>query len=215
MQKLELKRTSASLLTCVILAAGGMAFTGPALAASTGGAQAGVQTMGVTGGAAQDRGSKHADRRGGHRRGMHRQMIDAAMMLPGYGPIPQEVVESLSLDSRQAELLKDAKAFMDQSHSAKRERYGKSGISPRSMKLTEPVDPHAAVKAQEERFAAMQQTRAQSTQKWLAVWDSLESGQQQTLSEYVVKQANERAEYRAKRKSEHQKRRADQRSKQG
>jgi len=213
MQKFTLKRVSASLLSCVILAAGAAAFTSGAVAASSGSSDAGVQAAGATADPVQRSVWKRGDRRGDYKRGMHRQRIDAAMILPGYGPIPKDVVESLSLNVKQTELLKDAQAFMEQNHRTKLGQQGKAGASRRSLKLTGPVDPHAAVKAQNERIAAMQEARAQHTQKWLAVWDSLEPGQQQKLSDHVVKQAEMRAEQRDQRRAERQSRQPDQRSK--
>lgn len=214
MQKFKLKRASASFLTCFMLAAGGTAFSSVAVAAPSGGSDTAVQAAGAPVGATPSSEWKRGDRRGDYKRGMHRQMIDAAMILPGYGPISKDVVESLSLNEKQTELLKEAQASMDQSRRGKQGRHGKPGTSRRSLALTGPVDPHAAVKAQDERMATMREVRAQHTQKWLAVWDSLEPAQQQKLSDHVVKQAEARAEQREQRRAERQERRADRTSKQ-
>lgn len=214
MQEFKLRRVSAKLLTYVIMATGAATFSSVAVAASPVSSDAGVQAAGTAADSTQRSGWKSGDRRSGHKRGVHRrQMTDAAMMLPGYGPIPKDVVESLSLDARQTELLKEAQTSMEQNYRARHGQDGKTGTSRRSLTLTGPVDPHAAVKARDERIAAMREVRAQHTQKWLAVWDALESGQQQTLSDYVVKQAEVRAERRDQRRTERQNRRAAQASK--
>lgn len=43
----------------------------------------------------------------------------------------------------------------------------------------------------------MREMREEGTQKWLTLWDSLESEQQQTLSEYVATRNEQRAQRRA------------------
>lgn len=200
MQKFELKRTSGRLVACAVLALSGTAFAGSALAAADNTGTGNVQASAAT----ADSGKKmhHRDHhKRGHRH--HRRMGDAAMLIPGYGPVPKDVVESLSLNAEQTALLDDAKSFIKENRKARRDQFRKTKADSSSQEAVASLDPHAAVKKHEERFDAMREVRAEGTQKWLTLWDSLESGQQQTLSEHVAtrneQRAQRRAEYKEKR----------------
>lgn len=202
MQKTELKRKPGHLLACAVLAISGTAFAGSALAAADSTSAAGVQAATAT----ADSG-KRMHHRGDYKRGhkhQHRRMRDAAMLIPGYGPVPKDVVEKLSLNEQQTVLLDDAKSFIKDHRKAQREQFRQKRSDQSAQKSATPFDPHAAVKTQQERFEAMREVREESTQKWLALWDSLESGQQQALNEYIVS----RNEQRAQRRAEHKEKRA-------
>lgn len=201
----ELKRASASLLTCAVLAFGSIGFTGAAIAATDGAAAASAQSSASADSAERSphkRMHRHGHSKGGHHG--HHRLRNAAMVVPGYGAVPQDVVDSLSLSAEQTELLDNAKSFIKDAHKEKRERRGDAKGN-NGRVLTAPLDPHAAVKRTEERFQAMQKIHAESTAKWLALWDSLDAGQQQTLSDYLVNRSEQRAkrkaEYKEKRKS--------------
>lgn len=206
MQKPVLKRLSASLLASAVLGMGGMAFVSTAAAASN--PAAAIPAIVVASADTAERGQKNMHRRGHGKRGHHLRhhhiMGKAAMLIPGYGPIPKDVVDSLSLDAKQTALVDDAKSFITDHRKAQREKFSERRGDRASRTVTAPLDPHAAVKKQAERFAAMQEVRDTATEKWLAVWDALEPAQKQTLSDYVVN----RSEERAKRKAEYKEKRA-------
>lgn len=110
MQKFELKRTSGRLVACAVLALSSTAFAGSALAAADNTGTANVQASAATASADSGKRMHHRDHhKRGHRH--HRRMGDAAMLIPGYGPVPKDVVESLSLNAEQTALLDDAKSL--------------------------------------------------------------------------------------------------------
>ena len=200
MHKTELKCKPVQILACAVLAFSATAFAGSALAADSpraGSVQASTATA--------DSG-KRMHHRGDYKRGhkhQHRRMRDAAMLIPGYGPVPKDVVEALSLNEEQTVLLDDAKSFITDHRKSQREQFRQRRSDQSAQKSATPLDPHAAVKMQQERFEAMREVREESTKKWLTLWDSLESGQQQTLNEYV----ESRNEQRAQRRAEHKEKR--------
>lgn len=202
MQKFELKRTSGRLVACAVLALSGTAFAGSVLAAADSTGTGNVQVSAATATADSGKRMHYQDHhKRGHRH--HRRMGDAAMLIPGYGPVPKDVVESLSLNADQTALLNEAKSFIKENRKAHRDQFRKTKTDSSSQEALTLLDPHAAVKKHEERFDVMREVREEGTQKWLALWDSLESGQQQTLSDYVAtrneQRAQRRAEYKEKR----------------
>lgn len=202
MQKRDQKRLSASVLASAILALGSVAFTSVSVAATPEHSSARqLLASAVTVDADQQTSRKGADRRAGHKRGHHHKRFrsgHAAMLIPGYGPIPKDVVESLSLNADQVALLDDAKSFMKELRQEKREQFHKAKENRASGSERAALDPHAALQRQQERHEAMLQTRTKGTEKWLELWDALDDGQQQTLSEYVADRAEKRAQRRAK-----------------
>ena len=196
MQKFELKRTSGRLVACAVLALSSTAFAGSALAAADNTGTANVQASAATASADSGKRMHHRDHhKRGHRH--HRRMGDAAMLIPGYGPVPKDVVESLSLNAEQTALLDDAKSFIKENRKAHRDQFRKTKADSSSQEAVTSLDPHAAVKKHDKRFDAMREMREEGTQKWLTLWDSLESEQQQTLSEYVATRNEQRAQRRA------------------
>src|SRR5690554_2658916 len=123
MQKSELKRTSGRLVACAVLAISGTAFASSAFAAADTASTSNVQASAAT----ADSG-KRMHNRDHHKRGHrhHRRMGDAAMLIPGYGPVPNDVVESLSLNTEQTALLDDAKSFIKDKRKAQREQFHKT-----------------------------------------------------------------------------------------
>lgn len=210
MQKPELKFKSTSILAGAVLALSSIGFTGAAVANTDAVGAAGAQTSAASSEVSERSGYKKMHRHGHAKRGHHRhhRMGKAALLVPGYGPVPQDVVDSLSLDDQQVALLDDAKSFITEQHKTKREKF-KANARGADRTIAVPLDPHAALKRQDERFSAMQTVRAEGTQKWLAVWDSLDSDQQQTVSDYVVKRGEERAKRGAEFREKREARRAD------
>ncbi|NYT60880.1 hypothetical protein H0A66_00880 [Alcaligenaceae bacterium] len=149
----------------------------------------------------------HHHKSGEHHKGMRHHMADAAMWVPGYGPLNAKFVDSLALTDSQSQLLKDAQAEQKASRSAQRDAMK----SARADKLQQikggKIDPHAALKQSEETRQQAQAERNKIDGKWLAVWDALDAGQQQKITANL----NERTEKFAKR-AEERKQRHDQRA---
>src|SRR5690606_39908400 len=116
MKQLQYKRLPAALLACSVLALGSIAFSGAALAADA----APVTTSTVNeasspaAGQKKHRGERRHRHHHGHKFGQkhgHR-LADGAMMVPGYGPIPKDVVASSTSDGKQQALINAATAFL-------------------------------------------------------------------------------------------------------
>lgn len=136
------------------------------------------------------------DGKGGY--GKHhamKQMRNAGMMVPGYGPVPQRVVDSLALNDEQKALVATAKAEQDAVKAAHREAM-KQGLGQRGQLLQDgSVDPRAAVQARQAHRDQMQVQAQQVQQKWLAVWDALSAEQQQTLATHFKDRAEKFQEH--------------------
>lgn len=111
-----------------------------------------------------------------------KQMRDAGMMVPGYGPVPQRVVDTLALTDDQKALITAAKSDHDAMKAARRDLM-KEGFGQRGQSLQDgTVDPRAAVAARQTQRDQMHAQSQQVQGKWLAVWDALNAQQQQTLA---------------------------------
>lgn len=140
-------------------------------------------------------------RKGDHHRKFMRghHMRDAAMWVPGYGPLNAKLVESLALTDAQAKLLKDAQAEQKESRSARREAMKSARAAKLEQVKSGKLDPRAALKQSEQAHKQASAERSKLDQKWLAVWDALDASQQ----EKVAASLNERAEKFAKRAEKH------------
>lgn len=199
MQTPKLKHTSVTLLATAAMAFAAVSYAGTASADAAARADAKgpspVASQAVQGVTAE-RGHGHKQ----HRK--HHGMKDVALWIPGYGPVGKDVVESLSLDSKQTALLKDAQEYSAAQFEQRTDRKGARGAARQGVKPGAQLDPHGAAKEQQARFADMQKRSMEGTQKWLNVWDSLEPAQQQTLAAHVSQKAEKRAERRAQRQAE-------------
>lgn len=144
----------------------------------------------------------HHAKSGEHRQGMRHPMRDAAMWVPGYGPLNTKLVESLALTDTQSQLLKDAQAEQKASRSARRDTMQSARTDRLQQIKAGKIDPHAALKQAEEARQQAQAERSKLDAKWLAVWDALDAGQQQKITANL----NERAEKFAKRAEERKQR---------
>lgn len=204
MHKPQFKRLSAGMLAASALVVSSVLYAGSAMATGQGTepvAQGGVSESSARAGDGKSyrterRRGHHHGHKNGHRYGRH--MADAGLILPGYGPVPQDVVASLALNAQQQALVDDAKSFVREQHQAWRDqaRNARKGAAGKSASTA--LDPHARVKLRDERLAAMQKVRAEGTQKWLAVWDALDASQQDTLAAYIAQRNDERAQRREK-----------------
>lgn len=182
-----------------------LALCGAAYAATGTPATAPATTQQASTAVAPDTSAKkhgHHYKSGEHRKGMRHHTRDAAMWVPGYGPVNAKFVESLALTDTQSELLKGAQAEQKANHSARRDAMK----SARTNKLQQiqggKIDPHTALKQAQDARQQAQAERSKLDGKWLAVWDALDAGQQQKITANL----NERAEKFAKRMEERQQR---------
>lgn len=136
-------------------------------------------------------GAKHAEK----------QWRNAGLVVPGYGPVPQAVVDSLALTDAQKALVDAAKQEQKLVREKHREQM-KSAFASRAEGVTAgKIDPQAVVVSMQQSREAMQESRSDIQKKWLAVWDALDAGQQGKITAHFQERAEK---YR-----EHQRRHAE------
>lgn len=190
MSSFRIKLLPAAFLSLAVLGMGG------AQAADTAGTtaadSASAQSQSAEAGAKrQGHHAKKGKMRGKfHKHHGQRRMSDLGMWIPGYGPVSKDAVETLALNDKQNALLNEAR---EASH-ASRDAASKRKPAPHDTSSAEKrdMDPHAAVKAQQQRAQQRLQQQGDITQKWLAVWDSLDEKQQQQLAAHVAEKKEKR-----------------------
>ncbi len=156
--------------------------------------------------AAPEQASGQHHKHGRHHKSMHgHHMRDAALVVPGYGPLRAKFVESLALTDTQTKLVKEAQAEQKEACSARRDAM-KAGKSERMEQLKSgKLDPKAALKQAEKAHDQVREERSKLNEKWLAVWDALDETQQNKIAVHL----NERAEKFAKRAEKHAQKHGD------
>lgn len=133
----------------------------------------------------------------GSRHGKHARanMGNAALFVPGYGPVSSTVVDSLALTESQAKLVQTARDAQKANMESRRDTM-KSMMTTRSDQAKAgKVDPKAALKqAQEARIKAHEE-RSKLDDNWLAVWDALDASQQEKVGAYLAERAEKRHQH--------------------
>lgn len=192
-------RSSLAALGFIVAAAG---LSGTAVAA-TDAAPATVQATKHDG--------KHGDRHGHHhhrhfkRHGHHH----GGFMLPGVGPLSKKQIESLKLDEKQQAAFDGAKASQREFFKAMRENGGKRHALLATQLKNGKLDPHALIADQDTQRTALSEQSKAVRGKWLAAWDSLNSTQQQQVTDWVKARHEKMEARRAKMKERHEKRAAE------
>ncbi|WP_427183335.1 hypothetical protein ACL598_14240 [Bordetella bronchialis] len=140
---------------------------------------------------------------GGHH--FHRmQGMRDAVWVPGVGPIGKKEVTALKLDDKQQSLFTAAKQAQEDFHKSMRERMmSRHQLLDEQLKAGK-LDPHALLDAQGQAKQQMQGQADQVRQKWLALWDSLNDGQRQQVTQFV-KDRQARMQERRQERMEHRK----------
>jgi protein CpxP len=135
---------------------------------------------------------------------MHKAHRDAAMWVPGLGPVSKTTVDSLALNQQQSDLLKAAQDQQKAVRQASRDAMKQVRAERAELITSDTLNPRAAVQAMNQRHEQLRADQAKVQEKWLAVWDSLDDKQRQTLSDNFrdhaqkhVKRMQERAERKA------------------
>ena len=127
----------------------------------------------------------------------HREKNGMALMVPGFGSVKHKVVNSLKLNDSQMKLLADAQAAQDAFQKSLHDLKRTARQEQKAQLDTGKIDPHAAQKAADDMWKKdMGASRDQLTQKWLAVWDSLDSAQQQKITTYLKQKADRHTGHR-------------------
>lgn len=186
----------ATLTAAMALGSAAYAATGTPAATSADAVQASASTS-------AEHAGKHMHKKGSHHhRHGHRHLRDAAMWVPGYGPLNKEFVDTLALNEDQLKLIEAAKAEQKAGRSERREAMKLAHQARLEQLKSGKLDPEAALKQKDEGMQKARDERRKADDKWLAVWDELDDSQQQKVAAHF----NERAEKFAKRA---EKRKAD------
>lgn len=188
---LKLAAVSAALAVC----GASFAAAGPAAAAS------GQENPAAVSGAHVDKAGKH--HKSMHRH-MHRHLRDAAMWVPGYGPLGKDFVQSLALNDSQRALLDSAKAEQKEARAQRRQTMKSSMKEKAEQVKSGKLDPRAALKQGEQAREKARSERSKIDEKWLAVWDALDATQQQKVAAHFSERAEKFAKHAAKRKEHRQ-----------
>ncbi|HWL28804.1 MAG TPA: hypothetical protein VNQ97_07830 [Burkholderiaceae bacterium] len=130
-----------------------------------------------------------------HHKRMGHHVRNAAMWVPGYGPLTREFVDSLALTDSQAKLVEEAKADQKAQREERRTAMKHARVARLEQVKTGKIDPRATLKQVDEAQQKAQAKRREMNDNWLAVWDALDSAQQAKVATHL----NERAEKLAKR----------------
>ncbi|MDO5666504.1 MAG: Spy/CpxP family protein refolding chaperone [Alcaligenaceae bacterium] len=109
-----------------------------------------------------------------------------AMMVPGYGPVPQDVVDSLNLSDAQKDKIAKIKASVqDKMQQRWDSRPFTAMVELRNKQLADgKLNPEEIIKEREKLRDSMQDRRGEFTDEWIEVWNDLNDEQQAKLAEY-------------------------------
>lgn len=138
---------------------------------------------------------------------------DMALFVPGYGPVSQEVVDTLNLTDDQKDKIEDikkkAKEQMEEYRESENKPFQKMSEK-RSEQLAEKkLDPKAILKEQDSIKKEMDKHRDKFNKDWLAVWNDLDDDQQAKVAAYFDEKESRRAEHMEKRKEMREKRKSE------
>ena len=144
-----------------------------------------------------------------HGKGMQRHRQDhaqrAGLIVPGYGVVSRDFVEGMGLNGEQLKLIDEARKAAGELRDSRTERMKAQRESRREL-FNADFDPEQALKQADENRAQMLAERRKIDDKWVAVWKSLDAGQQARVADHL-KQRAEKAEKRAEKMQERKKQR--------
>jgi hypothetical protein len=115
----------------------------------------------------------------------HWQGMRDSLWLPGVGPVGKDDVAKLKLDAGQQALFKTAqdsqRDFRKSMFESAKTRHSALDAQLKAGKL----DPHALADAEDQARQGREAQAGKIRQNWLAVWDSLNDGQRQQLTDSV------------------------------
>ncbi|NYT77351.1 hypothetical protein H0A71_10135 [Alcaligenaceae bacterium] len=188
------------------MALGGVAYAASSTAPVDANASQGVTTQSTLG-AAQQKDHTWGRKGEAHRHGHHRRGAkhDVAMWVPGYGPLNKTVVDSLDLTADQTKLLNEVQTEQKQSRKTRHDAMKTQRQTQMEQLKEGKMDPKAAMQASEKAGEQAIAARQDASQKWLKVWDALDTTQQQKVTAHF----SERAEKFAQRSERHKEKRAE------
>jgi hypothetical protein len=152
--------------------------------------------------AAAQSGASHWGKDSGGHHFHHMQGMRDAIWLPGVGPIGKQEVTALKLDTNQQSLFTAAQQAQQDFHKSMRENMMTRHKTLDDQLKAGKLDPHALADAQGQARQQMQGQSDQVRQKWLALWDSLNDGQRQQVTQYVKDRQARMQEHRQEHRKE-------------
>ncbi len=136
----------------------------------------------------------HHGGKGGH--GHHAGWRHAGFVVPGYGIVSRDFVDGMGLNADQTKLVEEARSAAREVRENRRDRM-KAERAARGERYSAGVlNPEQALKQADEKREQAQAERRKVEEKWLAVWKSLDAGQQARVADHL-KQRAEKAQQRA------------------
>jgi len=161
----------------------------------------------------QDRAGHHMSHEHGHKaharhhghKHMHGERLyqRAGLVVPGYGVVSQDFVDGMGLNDEQLKLIEDARKAARELREDRKERF-KAEREGRVDRYKSALNPAEALKQAEERREQAKAERRKVDEKWLAVWNSLDTAQQERIGEFLKKRA-EKSQERAQKFEERKK----------
>ncbi len=187
-----MKHSKAPILAKLVVLAAALSLQGAVMAA-TPDAPVSAASGGTTQSAAPASASQDAPV-APHAKRHHREKEGVSLWVPGYGPVKHKLVRSLNLNESQMKLMSDAQAAQATLMQSRRDAMKTAWQQRKEQLDAGKIDPHAALQAADGMWQKSMSTgRQEVNQKWLAVWDSLDSTQQQKIAAYLKKRADSRA----------------------
>ncbi len=136
----------------------------------------------------------------GHYKHQGRQMnTNAAIIIPGFGPADQKLVDDLKLNDDQKAKLQTALDNKKQARGEHRDTFKKAFDLRKQQVESGKLDPKALMAAEKELRATMQEKRDAHQAEWLALWESFTPEQQATVGKYYQDRAQKMQERREQR----------------
>jgi len=129
-------------------------------------------------------------------------MQRAGLIVPGYGVVSRDFVDGMGLNEEQQKLLDEARTAAKELRENRREHTKAQREARFNLFKADTLNPQQALKQREEYRDKLHAERREVEQKWLAVWNSLDAGQQARVADHL-KQRAEKAQERIKRMEEH------------
>jgi protein CpxP len=149
---------------------------------------------------AAESGAGHMGKGPGAHRFHHMQAMRDALWLPGVGPIGKNEVAKLKLDANQQALFDAARQSQQDLRKSMREGAMNRHKTLDAQLQAGKLDPHALADAQAQTRQQRQGQVDQVRLKWLALWDGLNDGQRQQVTQFVKER---QARWEAHRKESH------------
>ena len=143
---------------------------------------------------------------------------DVGILVPGYGPVSQEFVDTLGLSDEQKAKIDEVKADIKKQMEERRESKERPFADVKELRAKQladkKLDPKAMLKEHEKIKESMQDRREEFTKEWLDVWADLNDEQQAKIADYFQEQDAKRAERaeKFKEKKEQRKERREQKA---